>query len=189
MYNFMMQRIWLVFILLFCGVLTPIRPVADAPAALVYYVSSTTGSDANPGTQAQPFQSIARINQLQSSLKPGYQILFRCGNTWRGELLMLTQSGSAGNPIIYSSDPPGCPNPPVLSGTQPISSWSAWAGNIYIADLASGAYSVRFPPDGINQLFRDSQRLRLGRWPNLDAPDGGYATLEAQPDGTHLNEY
>ncbi len=66
--------------------------------------------------------------------------------------------------------------------------WAVWSGNIYVANLTAGANATKFPADGINQLFRDGKRLALGRWPNLDAGDGGYATVDAQPDATHLTD-
>ena len=38
-------------------------------------------------------------------------------------------------------------------------------------------------PLGINQLFRGGQRLTLGRWPNLDAPNAGYSFVDAHTAG------
>ena len=37
---------------------------------------------------------------------------------------------------------------------------------------------------GINQLFRNDQRLRLGRWPNLDAGSGGYTFVDSHSAGS-----
>jgi hypothetical protein len=37
---------------------------SNAALANTYYVSSSTGSDSNPGTMAQPFQTLAKVNGL-----------------------------------------------------------------------------------------------------------------------------
>lgn len=46
-----------------------------------WYVSSSTGSDTNPGTQAAPFRTIGRGYQ---ALRDGFpdQLRFKCGDTW-----------------------------------------------------------------------------------------------------------
>lgn len=183
-----MIRIWIACWLIISLNTTPGFASLYPAAPVVYFVSSSSGLDTNPGTQALPFRTIARVNQLQNSLNPGDKILFQCGDVWRGEALILTRSGSAGNPIEYSSFPTGCVNQPVLNGTQPVAGWSAWSGNIYASDLTAGQNAGKFPADGINQLFRDGSRLTLGRWPDLDSGDGGYATVDAQPDSTHLTD-
>jgi hypothetical protein len=182
-----MKHLWSLLLLLTLVIYPAQNAAAMQPTATTYYVSSSSGNDTYSGTQAQPFKSIAKVNQLQSSLKAGDQVLFKCGDTWRGEILTVTKSGASGSPITYSSYPTGCANRPVLSGTQPISGWTVYSGKIYVADLTAGANAGRFP-NGINQLFRDGQRQLLGRWPNLDAGDGGYATVDAQPDTTHLTD-
>jgi uncharacterized repeat protein (TIGR01451 family) len=149
-------------------------------ANTTYYVS-TSGNDANNGlSTGTPFKTIAKINSL--NLQQGDRVLFKCGDVWHGEMLMITQSGAAGNPIVFGSYPDSaCANKPILSGTQPIGSWSIYSGNIYVATLSSTTF-----PNGINQLFRNGQRLTMGRWPNLDNGDGGYVTVSAQPSGNQL---
>ncbi|MBI4927873.1 MAG: right-handed parallel beta-helix repeat-containing protein, partial [Anaerolineae bacterium] len=157
-----------------------------------YYVSSSTGNDANSGRDpSQAFKTLAKVNSL--ALGAGDRVLFQCGDVWRGEMLMVTQSGQAGNPILFSTYPEKCANQPVIDGTQPVSGWTVHTGNIYVSDLGAGANATRFrnlsgANTGINQLFRDGQRLTMGRWPNLDADDGGYATVDAQPSATSLTD-
>ncbi|MEO8588018.1 MAG: hypothetical protein ABI432_01500, partial [Flavobacteriales bacterium] len=54
--------------------------------ATVYYVSPT-GSDTNNGTsQTTSWKTIARVNQISSSLQAGDQVLFQSGGTYRGKL-------------------------------------------------------------------------------------------------------
>ena len=162
--------------LIWACLFTPVRA-----ANTTYYVSMTDGADSNNGlSAAAPFQTIDKVNAL--NLQPGDQVLFKCGDVWRGTLLMITHSGASGSPIVYGSYPTSdCANKPVLSGAQPISGWSASGSNLYVATVSAATF-----PNGLNQLFRNGQRLTLGRWPNLDNGDGGYATVSAQPAGNRL---
>jgi hypothetical protein len=139
------------------------------PEAVTYYISSSLGNDSYNGlSQGTPFATIAHINSI--NLQPGDQVLLKCGDIWRVDPLILSKSGTSSAQIGFSSYPDGCANKPVLSGSQPITGWHLDSGNIYSTDLPIGAW-----PMGINQLFRNGTRLTLGRWPNIDAPNGGYS--------------
>ncbi len=155
-------------------------PQPARAASTTCYVS-TSGNDANDGLSSlTPFKTIAKINAL--NLQPGDKVLFKCGDVWRAEMLLITKSGTSGNPIVFGSYPASdCANQPILSGTQPIGNWSVYSGNIYVATLSAVTF-----PNGINQLFRNGTRLTMGRWPNLDNGDGGYTPVSAQPAGNRL---
>ncbi|MCG8456069.1 MAG: hypothetical protein MI919_07290 [Holophagales bacterium] len=158
--------------------------LASPAAATTYYVSSETGNDANPGTSAAaPLRTLAAVNAL--ALAPGDEVRLFCGQSWVADPLVITRSGSSGARIVYRSHPAGCADKPILRGDHPISGWSLHQGQIYVADLDLGANAGRFP-DGVNQLFDAGGRLPLGRWPNLDAPDGGWATIDSQPSATRI---
>lgn len=157
-----------------------IQPAQAVPAGVTYYVSSSGGSDSFNGlSTGAPFKTVGKVNNL--NLQPGDKVLFKCGDTWRGEMLTISKSGTAGQPITFGSYPEGCINKPILSGTQPVSGWVSDGGNVYRANLASGANAGKFN-GGINQLFRGGARLLLGRWPNLGNPDGGYSTIDSHPN-------
>lgn len=156
-----------------------LAPIAGAasPTAAIYYVSSSTGSDSDDGlSEANAFATIAKVNTL--NLQPGDRVLFKCGDVWHAEQLILSQSGTELAPIVFSSYPAGCANKPSLSGSRSIGGWVPDAANVYRADLSSTDF-----PLGINQLFRNGQRLTLGRWPNIDAPNGGYSFVDAHSAG------
>jgi len=139
----------------------------------VYYVSSSAGNDSNDGSSiGNAFRTVGKVNSL--NLQPGDKVLFQCGDTWQAEQLVISKSGTEAAPIVFGSYPEGCANKPALSGSQPITGWTVYSGTIYRADLPAGEF-----PLGINQLFRNGQRLTLGRWPNLDAPNGGYSFVDA----------
>ena len=161
------------------------RPAAPAAASsTIYYISSSAGNDSNIGTtQSKPFQSVAKANSL--NLQPGDQVLFKCGDTWPVDPLILTRSGNASAPIKFGSYPaPDCLNKPSLSGSRPISGWFQDTTHVYRATLPASDF-----PLGINQLFRDGQRLTLGRWPNVNAPNGGYSFVDGHsPGGSQITD-
>ncbi|MFP4344703.1 MAG: hypothetical protein ACLFU8_08430 [Anaerolineales bacterium] len=149
-----------------------------ATAGTVYYVSSSDGSDDYDGlSTATPFESVAAVHALD--LQPGDSVRFKCGDVWRAEQLIVSWAGTANAPITLGSYPAGCTDKPTLSGSRPIEGWSVYAGNIYAADLPVNDF-----PLGMNQLFRDGRRLHLGRWPNLDAGNGGYAFVDSHSAGS-----
>src|SRR3972149_6400724 len=87
----------------------------DSPSGVTYYVSSSLGSDSNSGvSESAPFASVSKVNSL--ALQPGDTVRFMCGDVWRADPLVITRSGSAGQPITYTSYPAGCVNQPVLTG-------------------------------------------------------------------------
>lgn len=157
----------------------PLNHVVHA-AGNTYYVS-TSGDDENDGlSMGTPFKTIAKVNGL--ILQPGDTVLFKCGDMWRGEKLMITESGTANSPITFGSYPErNCTTKPVISGAYPITGWSAHSTlpSVFEADLDEGENTGKFP-DGLNQLFRDGTRLGIGREPDIDAGNGGYTEITAQ---------
>lgn len=166
------------------GLVCIVPPVA----ATVYYVSSETGDDADDGESVEDaFATLDHVNGL--ALQPGDEVRLLCGETWRADPLIVTRSGSAGNPIVVSSHPADCEDRPILSGAWPVSGWVPAGGNLWVADLDEGANAGRFP-NGMRQLFRGEARLGIGRWPNLGAgPNGdGYAVIDAEPADARLQD-
>jgi hypothetical protein len=158
------------------GSATPGQPLL---ASTTYYVSSSLGNDFNNGlSEGKPFATISKVNGLD--LQPGDHVRFKCGDTWGAEQLVIGKSGTQAAPIVFGSYPAGCANKPTFSGSLPITGWVWDSGSIYRADLPVGEF-----PMGINQLFRNDQRLRLGRWPNLDAGNGGYTFVDSHSAGSN----
>lgn len=63
-----------------------------------YYVS-TSGSDANSGTSSSsPWQTLSKVSSM--TFNPGDSILFKCGDTFIGQLI-ISSSGSSGASIVY----------------------------------------------------------------------------------------
>lgn len=179
------QRVLFLFFLLIA--------VCSRSFAGTYYVSYSTGSDLNSGlSEVSPLKTIERVNTL--SLVPGDKVLFKCGDTWKNQTLIIKDSGTAGNYITFGSYPENCDNKPVISGSAPITGWTHHSGNIYVADLSSPANSAAFSKTdslqimGINQLFRNNERLLLGRWPNLGTNDNGYSEIDGYPSSRSITD-
>jgi parallel beta-helix repeat protein len=143
-------------------------------AQSTYYVASS-GRDSNSGRSAdQPFQSIGKINTL--TLQPGDQVLFRRGDTFRGTL-QIRQSGTSGQPIIVDAFGSGAK--PVLAGSVPIGNWTNQGNNIWQAD----ASALGGAPTGV---YRNGATQALGRYPNPDAPNKGYLTIQSHVGRTQF---
>ncbi|MDB5211020.1 MAG: Right-handed parallel beta-helix repeat-containing protein [Sediminibacterium sp.] len=124
------------------------------------YYFSTSGSDANTGiTSASPFKTITKLNAL--ILKPGDSILFKCGDTLRGQI-NLNYSGTASLPIVFTSYGSGVK--PVISGAEPITGWSA-NGSVYQATFKQN----------MNNFFVNHKEQMLARYPN----DHQYLTVDS----------
>ena len=75
--------------------LQPVNGTADQ----TFYVASS-GSDSNTGLSPQaPWSSLDKVNQAE--LKPGDKVLFKRGETWRGQL--VPQNGRDGAPVYYGA--------------------------------------------------------------------------------------
>jgi len=111
-------------------------------SAATYYVSSSSGSDANSGTSsAAAWQTVAKING--QTFLPGDSILFKRGDVWN-ESLTPPSSGSSGNPITF--DAYGSGAAPNLTGyyAVPSSAWVLVTGNAWKAALPAGYTTINF---------------------------------------------
>lgn len=139
-----------------------------------YYIASA-GSDSNSGiTAGSPFQSITKINQLP--LQAGDSVLFRRGDTFRGTL-MIRRSGLANRSIVY--DAYGTGQKPVIAGSIPVTNWSTAGGDLWKASCPSCGNSI-------TGLYRNNKALPLGRYPNGDASNKGYLTIQAHTDKNQI---
>lgn len=69
--------------------------------ASTFYVDSLLGNDSNPGTNAQPFQTIEKINSLK--LQPGDSVYFAGGQTFNGTLRLKSLTGTKDQPVVIGS--------------------------------------------------------------------------------------
>jgi hypothetical protein len=134
-------------------ILTPAAAIIALSSAQIFsaradlYVSPT-GDDSNPGTQAQPIQTLAHARDLVRGLNQhmtGDITVWLAGGTYRlAEPLMLEaqDSGTGGHNIIYAATEG---QPPIINGGVQVTGWKlADAGkNLWSAPVPSGLKNTR----------------------------------------------
>ena len=142
--------------------------------ATTYYVSPT-GSDSNNGTSpSSPWRTIGRVNQLGGALGAGDVVLFQRNGVYRGKL-SISSSGTTGSPIVVGAYGQG--NDPVISGSDLVTGWTVYSGNIWRAPVGA---SVR-------HVYYNGERLQLARFPNSGWARTDHATSTTTTDAT-LNQ-
>lgn len=153
------------------GGVTEIERLEERQFLSSYFVS-TAGTDANPGTLAQPF---ATIQQAANVAQPGDTVFIR-GGTYR-ETVTPAHSGTASAPIIFENYNG---ESVTVSGADPLSGWTQSQGSIYSAPQAWDL------GDGNNEVFVDGQLMTEARWPNsgTDLFHGNNATADTITSST-----
>ncbi|MEO9474398.1 MAG: right-handed parallel beta-helix repeat-containing protein [Cyclobacteriaceae bacterium] len=131
-----------------------------------YYVSAD-GNDQNTGLDAvNPWATIDKLNSFNDSFISGDQILFRKGDTFYGSLVFNLDG------LTISSF--GAGEKPVLSGGIVFNDgWSLIEGSSNIWER-----TLPDPPVELNNLYREGERLPLGRFPNHNEFEDGFLRLE-----------
>jgi len=133
------------------GIFLIVFIIYAASALAVNYYIDPNGNDNNPGTQAQPWKTISKVNSV--TFQPGDNILFKKGGNWHGQIT-VKGSGTEGNPITFSSYGSGAK--PFIDCAQVITGWSVYNGNIYQADVSFN----------VQQVFLDGDFMDLAHHPN-----------------------
>ncbi len=143
-----------------------------------YYFSSSLGDDARSSAQAQnqntPWRSIQKLNSIFTTLQPGDNILFKNGDTFQGTIT-ITKSGTAGAPISFGSY--GSGEKPVLTGFREIKDWVSKGGNVYEALIPEITTAL-------STVVIDNILQAMGRYPNDNAANSGYLTINSFSGGT-----
>ncbi|MBK9177291.1 MAG: T9SS type A sorting domain-containing protein [Flavobacteriales bacterium] len=146
--------------------------------AATYYVSPT-GNDSNNGTsQTTAWQTIARVNQLGTSLQPGDRILFQRGGLYRGKLT-INANGSAASCIEVGAY--GSGDHPIISGSIPVTGWTQHNGNIWRANIAQRP----------KHIYSNGALQTIARFPNSGwlRVDQGTSTSLTDAELTQPNGY
>lgn len=132
---------------------------ATAVAQTSFYVS-TTGSDSNPGTQAQPFATPQRaasaVSGLSRPLSGAVSVFVAPGMYYLANPLTIDPtSGGDASAVTWSATGPGA----VLSGGAPVTGWTAVSGftDVYTATLPKATWPQTF----VRQLFTTDGQRRL----------------------------
>lgn len=146
-----------------------------------YYFSATLGDDSRTPAQATnpatPWKTLAKLNSIMSSLKPGDAVLFNRGETFTGSIV-IKQSGTANAPIIFSAY--GTGSRPVINALATIKTWTSVGNGAWETPLAGGAY--------LNTVLVNGNMQQMGRFPNLSDPNRGYLSLEAHQGNYQITD-
>jgi hypothetical protein len=128
---------------------------ANAGAATMYYLSSSSGKDANDGQSPdRAWQHLSKIYMKSISadpFRPGDSILLKRGDQWYGQI-RLRANGTNPDPIrigAYGQGPK-----PLLDGDARQARWNPVPGQagVYTTDLGRGTI--------LGAIFQDGQTLR-----------------------------
>jgi len=173
-------RLLVLLVLLTC-VFSTTQTLRVMAQAQTYHVSSTNpaAADSNPGTQAQPWRTLARVQQVIATLRAGDQVLFERGGVYSGTLDLNNVSGALGNPIIFAAYGTGAE--PIINGLETLTNWTALGSSRWEA-TCSGCGTA------INHLLINGQTQRIARYPNIDEGDEGYLYIDSASGRTAITD-
>ncbi|MGV8136715.1 MAG: right-handed parallel beta-helix repeat-containing protein [Mangrovibacterium sp.] len=174
----MNQLLSILFVILLFWIVSCTSPVE-------FYVS-LEGNDQNPGTEAEPFQTLERAKQAvkeQLGKKPSRQLVVNIkGGTYllnNPVFFTAEDSGTVSSPVIYRAVEG---EEPVFTGSRELKSWKLInapdksgllspdaSGKIYVTDIKAAGIVDFGDPTGIGRrpdLFCDGQLQQLARWPD-----------------------
>jgi len=155
----------------------------------VFYVDATDGDDGNPGTEEEPWQTITKVNA--ATLTPGDHVLFKRGETWRGESMAVPSSGAAGAPITFGAYGTGAN--PLIDPTTEFNDFSSYSGNIWRRSQVGVISLTQVFEDGTRMIFAANIAAMVqGSWA-YDSSTPGYVYVWCSDDGNpntgHVIEY
>ena len=145
-----------------------------SPSGATLYLAPD-GDDANPGTEAQPFATLARardaVRELKQTVLGPVTVLVRGGTYYLSEPLMFApeDSGTASQPITYAAYPGE--KPTISGGVKIEANWEPYRDGIMKCSVPAGM--------SFTQLFVNDERRMRARYPDFDPErplmgDGGY---------------
>ena len=133
------------------------------------YVDQAVGNDANPGTLAAPWKSLANLATVR--IAAGQGVFLQCGQTWR-ESLQLSATQLADGTTIAGYGSACATARAVVSGADNFSGGWTQSGNVWSRAVPQGTPQIA-------RLFINGQSQRTARWPNASATSQGYALTAA----------
>ena len=110
--------------------------------ARTYYISSTSGNDANDGQSPEKaWQHLSKIylkSISKDAFQPGDSVLLRRGDQWDGQI-RVQGNGTAQKPIMFSAYGEG--PKPLIYGDNPDARWETVTGQqgMYTTDMGRGS--------------------------------------------------
>ena len=144
-----------------------------------YYVSPTGDDNLSGLSEALAWQSLTKVNAEMGSFQPGDIISFERGGSFAGSLV-LTAAGNATQSITFNAY--GSGDKPIIHGKVTLGTWTAQGGNIWKVACPSCR------TDRLPDVFLDGVKQTLGRYPNADATNAGYLTMDATYQNSQLTD-
>jgi hypothetical protein len=159
--------------------------ISSSVFAATFHVDAVNGNDSSNGlSETTAWKTIAKVNA--SRFNPGDQILLKRGETWR-ETLIVSSSGSAGNPITFGAY--GSGEKPVITGADVISGWSLEFGNVYSSMHSNAPHVVMIDTepglpastlDSLDQNYKwFASKNKIYLYSSMGDPNKVYTKIEA----------
>ena len=158
---------------LFIVVSTPTLSSEEGKAAMgkSYYVDATSGKDTNDGlSEDRAWKTLEHVNS--ATLRPGDFVLFKRGETWRGQL--VAKSGDETGYVTYGAY--GTGNKPLLLGSitkVKVSDWVHEDGNIWATSQPESDADDSLPVDVGNLIFDHERSVGTKVWNEEDLKKQG----------------
>lgn len=128
-----------------------------------YYIS-VSGNDQNDGlSPVTSWKTFSKINSFFKYILPGDSILFKRGDIFYGSIKVI-KSGTENHPIVFAAFGEG--EKPIITGFTTLTSWALIEKGIYQVPIIA--------KNTLNMVTVNDIPQAVGRFPNADAPDGGY---------------
>ena len=138
--------------------------------AAVYYVKVRGGT----GNGLSDSTAWSYSHFLTRKLDAGDKVCFKRGDVFFGSFA-ITGSGLPDRPITYGAY--GSGPRPIISGLITATGWAATKGGVFWSAATGAAASL-------NNVIIDGLPRELGRFPNGDAPNGGWLNFESYKGNT-----
>lgn len=138
------------------------------------YINASTGNDANPGTLAMPWRSLAPV--VTAKFAAGDALLLNCGQVWRGTLQVDTRNAPKGNLLIGGYGDCSPTRRPTIRASDLVSN-TGWA---VAPGMPAGVY-VKAYTTGLGRLFNEGAPLIQARFPNYGGTGAEFAIIKSSP--------
>ena len=126
-----------------------------------YYVSESTGNDANAGTEVAPWQTLEKAQQVLDALSDESYTVIRLkrGDTWEEEGTVLAVDGNSCllrlTKTFSGISSYGSGDLPFINqfATKYTSGWTVHSGNVYVRSEANDIVSVRLTTDRLVPFY------------------------------------
>lgn len=170
---------------------------------------SADGNDANPGTEAAPFQTLGKAKEsvrFQLCESPGNPVVVNIkGGIYYPEkpvVFSSEDSGTENAPVVYKA---ADGEKPVFTGSRKVKKWKLLNdaeklkllppeayGKVYVTDVKTSGINDFGDPTGIGQrpeLFCNGQMQTLARWPNTGFVHAGLAKGKTEAPPTYIKKH